>query len=940
MTIPGNAVAYDSFGRTSASGWTTSTSGHAWSSIGAGGTITATDWTVDGTGGHHKVPASGAYRYTWLSTVSMSDVDESATGSVALSGGTPLTARVEILGVMWRVVDSSHYYMARLNVETDSTLSLYIYGIGGVEVAHELDVLSGATYTAGTALSIRVQAYGSRIRAKAWLTSGGEPTAWDMTVYDGVFVGSGGVGLRTGVGSGNTNTKPVVSSFTEFWVAPNTVHGGGAFLTNVFGGHSLAYLEIAPGADLTADPSTWTFVDITSDLRHDPGVSVTKGRPDEAAQAQPSKFGCVLGNKSANYTPRRANSTYYPYMRRDLPIRWQIDPGTGISERFAGFVDTNVPSWDVSAKISICTIAASGLLQRLNQGDAPLRSALYRSMFAANPDYYWPMEDAGTSTFAAEASGKAPLTVLSGTPVFGATGVGTGTAAAVDHSLGGGLSVALRPVTGPWRIAFSVRAFWNPTTGNSRPVSWTTSDGAQWTIDFHSVNPQIEYRTATVSSTAALGYGINFFDNNFHTLVVEAYQNGSDIQVAYYQDGTNEGSGLSSFVASATLSPLAAIATNFKRPDGTGTESDLFELSHLGVWGNIPAFTGTQGFNPGLAGQAYISETPDDRLARICDEENIPIAITGNSTDAMGVQPLDTLINVLRQCEVTDGGVLGDGQNFGLTYVCRSSRYNSPVAIALVIPDGHIADPFAPVDDDQGAMNDVTVTQFTTGDGQGTSARATDDGDIAAHGRYQSSFTVNTQTTVPLFIKASWAVHIGTVDVERYPSVNLDLAAAPEIAPTWLTCIEGSRLTIDGLPVEAPDGQVDNLIEGYTEKITLTDWDVTLNCSPALGWTVAVIQDAVTPWRVDSDDSTLTSDITTTAASFQVSSVHIWTTTATFPADFPFDIEVGGEQITVTGITGTSSPQTFAVARSINGVVKNHHATDPVSLWRPAVIAQ
>ncbi|MEU7400014.1 carbohydrate binding domain-containing protein [Streptomyces sp. NPDC044948] len=57
------------------------------------------------------------------------------------------------------------------------------------------------------------------------------------------------------------------------------------------------------------------------------------------------------------------------------------------------------------------------------------------------------------------------------------------------------------------------------------------------------------------------------------------------------------------------------------------------------------------------------------------------------------------------------------------------------------------------------------------------------------------------------------------------------------------------------------------------------------------------------------------------------------------PADFPFDIRVGGEVMTVTGISGTSSPQAVTVVRSVNGIRKPQAAGEPVRLAVPATIA-
>ena len=55
--------------------------------------------------------------------------------------------------------------------------------------------------------------------------------------------------------------------------------------------------------------------------------------------------------------------------------------------------------------------------------------------------------------------------------------------------------------------------------------------------------------------------------------------------------------------------------------------------------------------------------------------------------------------------------------------------------------------------------------------------------------------------------------------------------------------------------------------------------------------------------------------------------------------DFPFDIEIAGEQITVTGITGSTSPQSFSVIRSVNGVSKSQAEGAAVALFRTPIAA-
>jgi hypothetical protein len=62
-------------------------------------------------------------------------------------------------------------------------------------------------------------------------------------------------------------------------------------------------------------------------------------------------------------------------------------------------------------------------------------------------------------------------------------------------------------------------------------------------------------------------------------------------------------------------------------------------------------------------------------------------------------------------------------------------------------------------------------------------------------------------------------------------------------------------------------------------------------------------------------------------------------TTAAYPAEFPFGATCEGEDVTVTAITGSSSPQTFTVTRSVNGVVKAHSAGADLSLTDPTYLA-
>ena len=95
------------------------------------------------------------------------------------------------------------------------------------------------------------------------------------------------------------------------------------------------------------------------------------------------------------------------------------------------------------------------------------------------------------------------------------------------------------------------------------------------------------------------------------------------------------------------------------------------------------------------------------------------------------------------------------------------------------------------------------------------------------------------------------------------------------------------------------------------------------------------------PTRIDTDSTILDADAGPADTTLQigVAAGTPWITSAEDPAAFPFDILIGGERMTVTAVTGTTSLQTFTVVRSVNGVAKAHVAGSAVELAEPAVIA-
>jgi hypothetical protein len=331
------------------------------------------------------------------------------------------------------------------------------------------------------------------------------------------------------------------------------------------------------------------------------------------------------------------------------------------------------------------------------------------------------------------------------------------------------------------------------------------------------------------------------------------------------------------------------------------------------------------------------------RLTRLCAEEDVPLVVRDPNADSalMGRQGIGTFIDLLAECATADLGILYEPRDqLAIGYIARTALYDQP---SPTLSYGtHIAEPFDPVDDDQQLQNRVTVNRPG-----GSSATAQQDtGPLsvlpppAGVGVYEASADANVYTDDQLPDVAGWLVHLGTLDALRYPQITLKLNNSAFTASAALTATAagldiGRQLTVDSLPSWLPPNPAETLIQGYTERITPHDWDLTFNTTPGELWDVAHADSA----RVDTDGSTLAVDATTTATSLSVASVAggvLWTLTA---ASWPFSIDMGGEKLTVTAVSGTTSPQTLTVTRSVNGVVKSHLAGTAIRLWTRSYVA-
>jgi hypothetical protein len=178
----------------------------------------------------------------------------------------------------------------------------------------------------------------------------------------------------------------------------------------------------------------------------------------------------------------------------------------------------------------------------------------------------------------------------------------------------------------------------------------------------------------------------------------------------------------------------------------------------------------------------------------------------------------------------------------------------------------------------------------------------------AGVGAYGQEVTLNLSSadTATLQDQAAWRVHLGTVDEARYPQISVNLAH-PSITPDMRRAIIGlrigDRVQIVNPPAWVPPDAIDQLVLGTSETITHFEHQLTFTCQPASPYTVGILDSDAA--RVDTAGSQLYAAAGAADTTLKVGpspgQTGLWVTD---PAEFPFDVRVAGEVMTVSGITG------------------------------------
>lgn len=640
----------------------------------------------------------------------------------------------------------------------------------------------------------------------------------------------------------------------------------------------------------------------------------------------------------------------------NVPVTFSYDDMEILCPEFTGEVAAWPSNRDTTGGERTISITAADVTRRL--ADSPTDSALRRAILNSpynsyTPWVYWPLEEGQAAD-----PGTIQAAVGSGTVGFVLPSSGSTVPKlewAADKSLAGGLQ-------GPAVSGGGSLIFWlSPVT---EAAAWSAtwcwkqsySDGGFCMLTTASSHIQLAFSRAASSLTLNINQSVDgagattvmsydFADKNdveeWHLITLEAFQTGADYGFFLHIDGVQVDSHTQS---PGTLDSLRRVQL-FSVVDAA--QNTYFQ--HLIVYSSpssILTLPPPEIFRAPFLGHA--GEHALVRAERLCNEESIDFAWIGSGVDGttdgtepMGAQRPDAFLSLVQACAKVDNGMLYTQRTTGgFMFRTLETMYARDPWVTLSLSAGHFSPPWSGTADDQALVNDITVQR----DQGGSYRHQLDDGSrmsvsspaSGGAGRKTGTADVNTETDAQLVSQAQWRVHLGTADEMRFSAIKLELARAVFRDAAGLTLSGklrdlsvGDLIALTGLTNEFLYDDLLQVVFGISKRIDQFTYDMTLVCRPGSRYRTFVLDSSY----LDDEDTTLNEALDTTETGVDVaiaSAGRIWSA-----ADQPYDLATGGERMTLTSLSGASSPQTFTVTRSVNGVVKEHTAGQPISLAEP-----
>lgn len=884
--------AYDEFGRTASSGWGTADSGEAWATSGG----SASDYSVADGVGKQSLGTVNVLRH---SLVDIGSTDGTVTVDITNPLGSPTGGPVTHW-VVARAADTSNYYYCRLDIAQSTGAATLILAKRVAGATSGLtSAVSVGTHSAST-WRVVLDVAGSRLRAKAWKPASEFDPGWLVEATDTALTAGTQVGVLARLETGNTNTLPVVISHDSFDVSSARFTG---------------YVDKWPSRWDPSGTNRWVPVTAHGVLR----------RIATAGDA--------------------TRSALYRYLTAQTWARtayWPLEDGEGATD--AASADDQAPQMLPSAPVRFGVAAPS------SSGVSTMVDTTGAYLHARTPEYYaltWRLEvviahDSVPTGSVRALSWLCPGTATrwdlnttsTGIELDGWTAVSGGTQVV-------GIATGFIPQPGQLHHIRVDMSHTGTTDATAAVYIDGVYEGTATATGRHAhipnvvrINPDAddtanvplvghlimwgEHPAGSESADAALGY----VGEHAHARI-EAVCAERDVPYAPVLGGT---------VTSEAMGPRPSGSLVGLLREAEATDAGiLYELTsgHLtyrrraDLLGQVVRLA--LDYDAGHVAPPFEPSDDDAQLRndvtarrpqgseyRYTDDDHI--AAVGRYETSIAVNPEDdSRLAQLAAWAVRRGTVAEQRFDTIATHLARAGATQIGQWLSCDIGDR------------------VTVANVPT-------HLTPDDVDVLLAGytetiQYPRVWTVEMvcepyspwivgeldDTTLGRLDTAGSTLATGNTSVE----VRIDAADR-----AILTTAEAALFSVGQLVVlHDPDGR----------RKEATVFTISGISAPAFGF-----QDVyLSPTPAETIRGSLSGGMDTirrvdqTSLSVSTTTGPVWTTNG---AHVPFDINVGGERMTVTAISGASSPQTFTVTRAVNGVQKHHAAGTDVRLYQPLIL--
>lgn len=591
-----------------------------------------------------------------------------------------------------------------------------------------------------------------------------------------------------------------------------------------------------------------------------------------------------------------------------------------------------IPAWPIKWNSNAVDVTsdmkALGLFKYLADGATVLDSPM-KAFYSSVPNRgYWPGEDLSEATYVSSAVAGVRSGRAIGISFAGAGDLpGSLSVMKIEEGSSAGGSFPAYANTGEYAFTFAMYIDQTPAVDttvmalNTSTYQVTFTVGAAGTFEF-----DINEFDGTSLDSSGTAYGDGAEPGNWVVMVLEAAQNGGNVDwvfnwrtldsdVGYFQSGSFAGS--------------VGILRSWQIPGlPSGSSVNTLGVGHIAGVDNVDYYLESEHLK---SFRGYRGETDIERLARIHAQEGIHFRVKGEVSPGvtLGPQPITTFLGICDDTVKVGRGIFTEQRDrLGTLYITRPELENQ-IPYSIDYTDS-ILSGSPEIDDNPLIVNDAIVRRTNGG-----FSRSTDDDGLRgvnAIGRYTLDDTYNVFTDEDTANLAGLIRHIGSWPDLYFSNVPFNLARnAIQDSYYDLESLIGLDLgrwiELTDLPDFLPTRPALLLLERYVEYLTRFEWTIDMSTSAARPYKTAQMFNYPVV-RVGSNSSTLNTGIddNDTTLSVAVSSQYgHWAFSSSF------EIEVDDREfMTVTNITGSSTPYTFTVTRGSPSF--SHDAGVPVRL--------